>query len=685
MPLLRIDVAARIAEFLDGLDNMQRSSERTARQIENSFKGVNSVLRALGVGLSIAGITAFIKGAIDAADRLNDLNKITGISVEQLAGLSLAAKQSGGDLESIATSVNKLSQNIGKAPDKFRALGVTAKDPLEAFKQLADIFSKIEDPQLRAALGAEALGKNWAGAAPLLAEGSKKIQELVDKGTKLSGITKEDAERADEFNDKLEELKTQSLGAATNISRFLLPGLLDTAKAMSDLAKEGNPVLAILRGFAGLGRIPLDLLVPNFTDAEKSARVLADLEGKAKNLREAISGGFRLQLDPQALEQTRNKLSAIENQIKIVKDRAAGVGASKSTEAATDPKAAAEAAARAGRFVGGDGKGGGAARSQRDEFAETLAKASLARLKQIEQAEEDAAKAAQDLQQKLDALISNTPIEQARKLQENVDFLNKALGEGRVNPETYKQAIDSLLGVVDDAALKMKEVSAAADSLISQTPIERTKELQAVIDELNRRMSEGVITADQFNFAIKKALDVDEPAQKTSDALKDLGATFSSALEDAITNGKKFSDILKGLEKDIIRIVTRKLVTEPLAEKISGFLGGSGAGDIFSSLGKFFGFAHGGIMTSSGPMPLERYAFGGVANRPQLAMFGEGSRPEAFVPLPDGRRIPVHMQTDGGAPLIQNFHIAATTSRETQGQLAAAAMRGAMRHSRRNN
>jgi len=55
-------------------------------------------------------------------------------------------------------------------------------------------------------------------------------------------------------------------------------------------------------------------------------------------------------------------------------------------------------------------------------------------------------------------------------------------------------------------------------------------------------------------------------------------------------------------------------------------------------------FANGGIMTGNGALPLKRYAAGGIATSPQLAMFGEGSRPEAYVPLPDGRTIPVTMK-----------------------------------------
>jgi hypothetical protein len=52
-------------------------------------------------------------------------------------------------------------------------------------------------------------------------------------------------------------------------------------------------------------------------------------------------------------------------------------------------------------------------------------------------------------------------------------------------------------------------------------------------------------------------------------------------------------------------------------------------------------FANGGIMTSAGAVQLRKYANGGVADSPQLALYGEGSMAEAYVPLPDGRSIPV--------------------------------------------
>jgi len=81
----------------------------------------------------------------------------------------MIAKQSGGDIDSMALSINRLAVNMGKTPEAFRALGVSAKDPLEAFKQMSDIFLKLGDPEQRAAVMAQALGKAWFGAAPALA------------------------------------------------------------------------------------------------------------------------------------------------------------------------------------------------------------------------------------------------------------------------------------------------------------------------------------------------------------------------------------------------------------------------------------------------------------------------------------------------------------------------------------
>ena len=133
-----------------------------------------------------------------------------------------------------------------------------------------------------------------------------------------------------------------------------------------------------------------------------------------------------------------------------------------------------------------------------------------------------------------------------------------------------------------------------------------------------------------------------------------------SAFIDNLVEGKQnlldLKDVAKTVAKDILNTWTRLALLNPLKNMLFGTndqtMGGTAGTGGF--LGCLFGsitgggqtmanpyntmpmFAKGGIMSSQGSMPLRRYASGGIARSPQLAMFGEGSRPEAYVPLPDG-------------------------------------------------
>jgi tape measure domain-containing protein len=100
------------------------------------------------------------------------------------------------------------------------------------------------------------------------------------------------------------------------------------------------------------------------------------------------------------------------------------------------------------------------------------------------------------------------------------------------------------------------------------------------------------------------------------------------------------------------------------------FGGGSGYEELPDFVPSYSDFANGGIMTSMGAMKLRKYASGGIAKSPQLALFGEGSMNEAYVPLPDGRTIPVSMR--GGNSGASNVTVnvinapAGTETRESQ-------------------
>ena len=170
--------------------------------------------------------------------------------------------------------------------------------------------------------------------------------------------------------------------------------------------------------------------------------------------------------------------------------------------------------------------------------------------------------------------------------------------------------------------------------------------LGAVYDHKN-----GVEGANQALAEYARSLELTSLTMANA-AISGLGH-FEDALVDIVTGSKSakeaVADMAKAIAADLARMAIRAAIIRPL---MMGF--GFATGGVMTSSGPAMGgdpyaFAKGGIMTSRGPLPLNTYAGGGIANSPQVAIFGEGRKPEAFVPLPDGRNIPVKLQGGGDA------------------------------------
>ena len=177
----------------------------------------------------------------------------------------------------------------------------------------------------------------------------------------------------------------------------------------------------------------------------------------------------------------------------------------------------------------------------------------------------------------------------------------------------------------------------------------------ARLQELNVALGRNTISQEQFNRAVAFA----DP----------LFSGFASTLETNLTgglasivNGTKsakdaFSDMALSIVNEIEKMIIKLLIVQPLIQSLGGLFGGAtgGAGSPMNIVP--FAFANGGIMTPHGPLPLRSYAMGGIADSPQMALYGEGRRPEAYVPLPDGRSIPVKIAGAGGSGVVVNMNI----------------------------
>jgi hypothetical protein len=284
-----VDFTANIARFSTQIDRLSGDLNRFQSRAESMSSRVNSALGAIGVGLSFAGLASFIKSGIDAADGLNDMSLKTGIAVEKLAGFQLATEQAGTDMDAFTAAANKLNVNMGKNSEAFKQLGIDAEDPAEAFLQLADALSQIEDPQQRAAVGAAALGKNWAEMAPLLLQGGEALRKNVEEGAKLTGITKEMAEEADYFNDQLAIMSQWLSSVAVKVGGELAQGFNQLIAKIDHATQSGitfNNVMEGIGNFAFQNFVPDDIGTLS-NDIDKIARKIVDAKAEIEDAKKA--------------------------------------------------------------------------------------------------------------------------------------------------------------------------------------------------------------------------------------------------------------------------------------------------------------------------------------------------------------------------------------------------------------
>lgn len=156
-----------------------------------------------------------------------------------------------------------------------------------------------------------------------------------------------------------------------------------------------------------------------------------------------------------------------------------------------------------------------------------------------------------------------------------------------------------------------------------QAGIPITDELRAKVDALATKYGEAAVKVEQAK----------DKFQALQEASREFASAGSEAFKGMVLEAKSLDEVLQQLIKRLASAAIDKMFMSLLGGIFTGGIGGG-----------LFPFAQGGVMTPQGPLPLKRYATGGVANSPQLALYGEGRKPEAYVPLPDGRSIPVKLQ-----------------------------------------
>ena len=230
---LTIELAANVARLTQDMQAARGVVERNAQAMQKAADLAGKALGALGVGLSLAAFTGFIRGAIDAADAAGKLSASTGIAVKDLAGLQMTYEQGGLGQDVFAKSTAKLSKAIADGSVALDAMGVKTRDAAgnlrstkDVIYEVSDKFADYADGANKAALAQEIFGKSGAEMIPLLNAGSAGMIAAQEAAEQLGlTISEGTAAKAAEFNDTLDTLQRGLGGVATRVAAELVPTL----------------------------------------------------------------------------------------------------------------------------------------------------------------------------------------------------------------------------------------------------------------------------------------------------------------------------------------------------------------------------------------------------------------------------------------------------------------------------
>lgn len=232
------------------------AGEKIAKAGE-ALKGVSAAAAGVDVAL---GTLAYKSGV--AADDLNTMAKVTGISTQELQKYKATADLVDVSVETIAKSQTKMKKSMLSAQQgsknmegAFKTLGVSVEDSNghlrsqdEVFTEVISALGKMQNETERDALAMQIFGKSATELNPLIEDNGETYKMVADifKKNDLELVDQETIDKANAFNDEIDKIKA-TWGVALQTIGMQLAGYLAPA-----MEKVGNLIQSIAGWLSGL-------------------------------------------------------------------------------------------------------------------------------------------------------------------------------------------------------------------------------------------------------------------------------------------------------------------------------------------------------------------------------------------------------------------------------------------------
>lgn len=598
---LEIQLLANLARLSSDMKQVERVVGSSMKNVEGMVSKAKAVLGALGVGLSVAGLTALFTETVRVRSALDDLADTTGDNVKTLDALRRQAHVSGVQFDQVGSAVTKLARNLNNADEEgeaaaqaLKAIGlevevVRALKPAEAMLEVAKALEKFDDGAGKVAVSVALMGKEGAKMLPFM-------KDLIQDGDAVGKITAEQAKQAEDLEKSWRRLTLAFKDGKDAIAGDLIPWL---AKLIEDL-REGTKIAG---GFWN-AIFTLGTINPFKSAASNMAELRVEIE-KLTKARDAFAARGDMGLAGQSGATLRTRQQQLEF-LKMQQRQEAMLLTGPEFMDARDIRAGMRPTLDPGKLGGGAKKTGSAS----DPFADLMKRMAM----------EEAA-----LQTEKNYYVEiSTLLKEDKKLRDGLTASQKelvlqeaaritVLKDLKVQQKDVNDALDAAAKAAAALDEKLEDQSERYLDLIDpMRKYQRELELVALLEE------KGKLTAEQAalvraNVDDRKWMEIfgtaTKETEKLDDAWRDLGLTFSSAFENAIIGGMKLRDVVNALGNDIARIIARKTITEPLANAVGGlFSSGGGIGNWFSSL--FGGGMTSGTFGSAAVVGMPGYASG---------------------------------------------------------------------------
>jgi len=311
------------------IDKIKRDSSGLGGP-SSGFSKATGALRGMALPAlgAAAGIYKLATDAGDAADRLLDLEQITGVSTDKLQEMEHVAKVAGTEAEFYANSVNevvkamdRIERGTGPAAEALAKLDIATQNADGSMRSAQAITDDVirsligmEDASTRAALAEDIFKRKAQELIPVLAMGEEGIDAAREAAHELGIVQSGEAlQSANDFRIAMEELQTKLQAVSLEMLQELLPVieeyLIPAVMWMTDVlvkSKEGWEALfdlfkgeignlpKVKKGIEGVN-VELKGMERAGSDAASGARAAADgVRMLSDEVRKAADPAFRL-------------------------------------------------------------------------------------------------------------------------------------------------------------------------------------------------------------------------------------------------------------------------------------------------------------------------------------------------------------------------------------------------------